>query len=84
MANTKSTIKEIKTSLEGIGHILSDRQIAVPPYQRSYAWGETQVNDMLLDLSDAMKDGLEEYFLGSIVGGYFQNWPSLNSLRVNR
>jgi len=60
-------IKEIKTTLEGVGHILSDRRLAVPPYQRSYAWEERQTNDLFQDLDTAMRDGLDEYFLGSIV-----------------
>ncbi|MCR4263849.1 MAG: DUF262 domain-containing protein, partial [Candidatus Roizmanbacteria bacterium] len=67
MANSTTTIKEIKTSLEGIGHVLSDRQIAVPAHQRSYAWEERQVTDLFHDLDDAMKEEVDEYFLGSIV-----------------
>ena len=59
--------KEIITPLEGVGHILSDRRLAVPPYQRSYAWEERQANDLFQDLDTAMREGLDEYFLGSIV-----------------
>lgn len=42
----------------------------IPPYQRPYAWEETQVEELLNDLTEAMQpkeqaDGF--YFLGSIV-----------------
>ncbi len=61
------TLTEMKTDLVGIGHILKTSPLSVPKYQRSYAWTEKNVNDLFLDLSDAMQRDEEEYFLGSIV-----------------
>src|SRR3712207_1741637 len=60
-------LSEMKTDLLGIGHILKTTLVSVPKYQRSYAWTAKNVNDLLLDLSDAMKSQEDEYFLGSIV-----------------
>ena len=53
--------------LDGVGHALSDRQLEVPLYQRSYAWTKKQINDLYQDISDAILNGEAEYFLGSIV-----------------
>ena len=52
---------------EGIGHAISDNILAVPIYQRSYAWEAEHVKDLFEDLANAIADGDEEYFLGSIV-----------------
>jgi hypothetical protein len=62
-----STLKQIKIDLEGIAHVLNDNLLAVPMYQRSYAWEESHVTDLLQDVATAMTDGATEYFLGSIV-----------------
>ena len=41
----------------------------VPPNQRSYAWGETHIRNLLQDLNEAITQGGkgDEYFLGTIV-----------------
>jgi len=57
----------IDIRLEGIGHALSDKRLAVPIYQRSYAWETKHVKDLLLDISNAIQNGENEYFLGSVV-----------------
>jgi hypothetical protein len=57
----------IDIDLEGIGHLLADKPLFVPPYQRSYAWTEEHVNDLLKDIHGALQDDATEYFLGSIV-----------------
>lgn len=58
---------QIITNVDGIGHLLSDRLLAIPDYQRSYSWGEVEVAELWADLVKAMKSGANEYFLGSIV-----------------
>lgn len=58
---------EIGTSVEGIGHILSDRRLAIPDYQRAYSWDDEEVEELWTDLDAAMKSGTTEYFLGSVV-----------------
>lgn len=52
---------------EAIGHVLGDRLLAVPVYQRSYSWGTEQVSDFWTDLSSAFEENRAEYFLGNIV-----------------
>ncbi len=60
-------IEGIRIQLEGIGHLLQDSRLAVPPYQRSYAWAEKNIAQLFRDLSTALVDEEQEYFLGSIV-----------------
>ena len=57
----------IDISLEGIGHILRDRRLDVPAYQRGYAWEETEVSDFWWDLRAAFGSKNSQYFLGTIV-----------------
>jgi len=52
---------------DGIGHVLNDRRLEVPIYQRSYSWGPQQLNDFWTDLSGAMSARQSQYFLGNIV-----------------
>src|SRR4030067_780100 len=62
-----ASISQLKIELDGIGHILSDKRLGVPKYQRSYAWEKQNVEELLRDLSDAVRAKAGEYFLGSIV-----------------
>jgi len=52
---------------EGIARTLGDGSLQVPRYQRSYAWQEEQVRELLGDLEQAIAADQPEYFLGSIV-----------------
>lgn len=61
------SLEEMKIQLDGIGHVLSDNNLAVPRYQRSYAWTDKQITDLLDDITEAIRKGEKEYFLGSIV-----------------
>jgi len=58
---------ELDIKLAGLGQIVASSRHAVPIYQRSYAWKDGHVEDLLNDVSTAIHDGEEEYFLGSIV-----------------
>src|SRR5688572_23998500 len=51
----------------GIGKLLRDGRLMVPPNQRSYAWEERHVSDLLQDLNDAISKEGDEYFLGAVV-----------------
>src|SRR4051794_34803296 len=66
---------EIGTSVEGIGHLLSDRLLAIPDYQREYSWDEDEVQELWSDLSGAINSGVSEYFLGSVVTTKSENSP---------
>ena len=57
----------IDFKLDGIGRILTDRRLAVPIYQRSYAWEDDQVTDFWNDLLSAFRSDPQEYFLGTVV-----------------
>lgn len=58
--------------LRGIGAELATRKLAVPIYQRDYAWGDEddrdQVKDYWSDLRTSFMEGAtQEYFLGTVV-----------------
>jgi len=61
------SLDEISINLEGIGHALSDNMLAVPIYQRSYAWEEIHVLELFQDIATAISEQEKEYFIGSIV-----------------
>jgi hypothetical protein len=58
---------QINTGVDGIGHLLTDRLLAIPDYQRSYSWGEDEVTELWTDIQKAMRTNVSEYFLGSVV-----------------
>lgn len=58
-------IDEIKFEPGGTGKFISDKFLFVPPYQRSYAWGDKQVSELFQDIASTINTG--EYFIGSIV-----------------
>jgi hypothetical protein len=57
----------IETNVEGIGHLLQDRLLAIPDYQRAYSWGLDEIAELWRDLEEAQAATAPEYFLGSIV-----------------
>lgn len=60
--------ERIDFKIEGIGHVLKDRKLKVPIFQRSYKWGkENEVEEFWTDLRDAMSADNPEYFLGTLV-----------------
>lgn len=62
-----SSLNQIRISLEGIAHLLTNYRLKVPVYQRSYAWERSNVTELLHDIAEALKVGAAEYFLGSVV-----------------
>jgi len=58
---------QFKIELDGVGHFLADNEVRVPKYQRSFAWEERQVADLVQDIKRAMDADEPEYFIGSIV-----------------
>jgi hypothetical protein len=57
----------IQFGLSGIATALKDRLLAVPIYQRSYAWGDDQVSEYWNDLRGAFSETAPEYFVGTLV-----------------
>jgi hypothetical protein len=62
-----STPSRIEIEMQGLGRILLNRNVSVPVYQRSYAWEDEHVQDLLNDITEAISSSENEYFLGSIV-----------------
>lgn len=57
----------IELALSGVGSQLQNRMLAVPIYQRPYAWTDENVREYWSDLITALSKGSAEYFLGTIV-----------------
>ena len=57
----------IAFGLRGIATELKERLLAVPVYQRSYAWTTDEIGEYWADLRGAFSDNVPEYFLGTIV-----------------
>jgi hypothetical protein len=57
----------MQARLDGIGHVLRDRLLAVPPYQRSYTWTDEEVTLFIRDLQAAQGALEPTYFIGTIV-----------------
>ena len=53
--------------LFGIADVLASRKIQVPIFQRAYSWEQGHVEALFDDISNAIAESEEEYFLGSIV-----------------
>lgn len=49
-----------------LAHLLQDRKLSIPDFQRSYSWTEENVDDYWNDITRAMEDQ-EDYFLGTVV-----------------
>jgi hypothetical protein len=61
-------VEPIKSQLIGIGLLLKQQRLTVPPYQRPYAWERSQVEELFKDIRDAKRRNKdEEYFLGTVV-----------------
>src|SRR5262245_43870769 len=57
----------ISVSDNGIGTILNQHLLMVPPNQRSYAWEDAHVLTLFEDLSAAISNDNQTYFLGTLV-----------------
>jgi uncharacterized protein with ParB-like and HNH nuclease domain len=51
----------------GVGELLKRGRLQVPPNQRSYAWEDRHVRNLLEDLNEAISNDADDYFLGTIV-----------------
>jgi Protein of unknown function DUF262 len=62
-----SQLSPVEIKLEGIGHVLRDKRLRVPPYQRGYSWESEEVSEFWWDLRAAFGTLNPQYFLGTIV-----------------
>lgn len=60
-------MKSLDIFPETLGHLLTDKMLQVPYYQREYSWKDTHVQELFDDLRRAIENGGRDYFLGSIV-----------------
>ena len=67
LASVMNAPGNINIELIGIGRAILNKRLAVPMYQRSYAWEDKHVLDFLSDVQEAMDSDEPEYFLGSVV-----------------
>jgi hypothetical protein len=58
---------EIGFAQLGLGSVLKQHQLAVPPNQREYAWENKEVKTLLNDFSREIGEGDRSYFLGTII-----------------
>jgi len=58
---------ELEANLHGIGHVLRDMILSVPPFQRNYSWTLEQVDEFWFDLRAALTSAQPYYFMGTVV-----------------
>lgn len=58
----------IRIDQHGIGEVLKNNLLSMPPNQREYSWDESQITSLFQDIAKAIKDSEGSYFLGTIVG----------------
>ncbi len=59
---------QLHPKLLAIGELFNDEaRYTVPIYQRNYAWQAEQIEQMIGDIQDAMRDQKESYFLGNFI-----------------
>lgn len=64
MAQTRG---EIGVEQAGLGSVLKNYTLIVPPNQREYSWTDREVLQLYRDIAKAIGDGDEDYFLGTLV-----------------
>jgi hypothetical protein len=58
---------DIQANLRGIGHVLRDAPLSVPPFQRNYSWTLEEVDEYWFDLRAALSADQNHYFMGTVV-----------------
>ena len=58
---------KIEIDIRGIGSAINSSKLAVPIYQRAYAWEDRHICELFDDITRAIENREPEYFLGSIV-----------------
>ncbi|WP_010281045.1 DUF262 domain-containing protein [Bacillus timonensis] len=50
-----------------VSRIFTDISYVVPIYQRNYAWGEMQIEQLIEDIDSSINDSNKNYFLGNLI-----------------
>lgn len=63
------TTETLEASLLSVGMLFDDvdAKYTIPIYQRNFAWGTEQIEQLISDVHDAMTDGDDNYFLGNLI-----------------
>jgi hypothetical protein len=63
------TTETLEASLLSVGALFDDvdAKYTIPIYQRNYAWGAEQIEQLISDVHDAMSDEDDNYFLGNLI-----------------
>lgn len=67
MIRSENGLSSLQARLDGIAHVLRDRRLEVPRYQRSYSWSIEEVQTFWGDLRSASLLATPDYFLGTLV-----------------
>lgn len=59
----------LQAHLLTVGDLFTDPKTTytIPIYQRNFAWSAEQIEQLLSDVQDAIRDGEESYFLGNLI-----------------
>ena len=62
-------MSELMENLEELSilKVMGSGKYVIPIYQRNYAWGEGQVKQLIQDVWDSAENGMNNYFIGSLV-----------------
>lgn len=69
MSNNQLEPQLLEPQLLTVGELFKNQTIyTVPVYQRNYAWRAEQIEQLIIDIWDAMSQGqIQEYFLGNLI-----------------
>lgn len=72
------SIHQLDPKLLTIGNLFNDQDgiYTVPIYQRNYAWRAEQIEQLLGDILDAIRDDMDSYFLGNLMVTELQRAPT--------
>lgn len=62
MTNTKKEEKALT-----VKELMQNDNYIIPIYQRNYAWGKTEIEMLIDDISNAIEKNLENYYIGTLV-----------------
>lgn len=62
MENLKATVMPVRALFDDV-----DANYMIPIYQRNFAWGTEQIEQLIRDVRDAMNEGEDNYFLGNLI-----------------
>jgi uncharacterized protein with ParB-like and HNH nuclease domain len=60
-------MKKIEFEIQGIGKLIKDHLLAVPFYQRPFAWKKTNIDELFNDIHLCISNSDNEHFLGTVV-----------------